>query len=640
MERTKLGESVVPCNAAAVAEAILGLARGRTLPCRSDLHWALEIDVHERGLALSLVRLAGASPWIGDEEFCVSDGLSPRLLIDVGMHGEVAEGATALREACSVHMRVNAARWAEIALDWAVPIMRREFDLLIEEAGNPHTDINMVLSRSLEVVGLLNGRSSGFEQAGLDRCLRAQDDSLCWHRGGDEAARAICVTAGGYTMTEGIEERRDRDYVGEAVTAAVDAIRSRGQDGRPAAVWGAVFETLDIADGEGIRSGSAVAEAFGYSSTGEGDDLLPLVMADVARLAEERIADTAKVVRARLGEEIRSGGLVGLYGVELDAADGLVELSGVRDLDGGVYRWLVSVDAETLRVTDGDVLVEASIGGPWTPIAEAGLDEPESVAADCALARRAVEGVVGQALGEEPGRSVAGGIGMLASEAAALDQVVSSWERVAWRRGTVRSIGVEDGRVVAQVAAAGQPAVKVVDDGRNIRCYGGSHEAIVASVEAFAVRGGKTLRINTDDPDKLRISAYECIMKGVRPLPELDDWTQGLLYDLRKAELKSGMHAEEVGPARAADFIRGHLGVLGYGEHEIEVGLKLTFRGAIPDSPDAGGLEAEDLDGPGTFDCDDHDLTDFPGGVPPGVFDCDGHDAAKPSGRASSVGRR
>lgn len=160
MERTKLGEAVVPCDAAAVAEAILGLARGRSLPCRRDLHWALEIDVHERGLALSLVRLAGACPWIGDEEFCVADGLSPRLLIDVGMYVEAAEGATApsQREACSAHMRKNAARWAEIALDWALPIMRREFDMLIEEAGNPRTDLPMVLSRSLEVVGLLNGR--------------------------------------------------------------------------------------------------------------------------------------------------------------------------------------------------------------------------------------------------------------------------------------------------------------------------------------------------------------------------------------------------------------------------------------------------------------------------------------------------
>lgn len=602
MERTKLGEAVVPCNAAAVAEAILGLARGRTLPCRSDLHWALEIDVHERGLALSLVRLAGACPWIGDEEFCVSDWLSPRLLIDVGMHGEAAEGATALREACSVHMRVNAARWAAIALDWAVPILRREFDLLIEEAENPRTDLPLVLSRSLEVVGLLNGRSPGVERAELDRCLRARDDSLCWHGVDNYAARAICETAGGDTMTEGFGERRDRDYVGEAVTAAVGA--------------------------------------FGYSSAGPDDDVLPLVVADVARLAEKRIADTAKAVRARLREEIRSGALIGLYGVELDAANGVIELSGVRDLDGGVYRWLVSVDAETLRVTDGGVLVETGIGGQWSPIAETGLDEPESVAADRALARRTVEGVVAQALGEEPGRSVTGGIDMQASVAAPLDKVVSSWEQVARHRGTVRSIGVEDGRVVAQVAALGQPAVKVVDDGRNIRCHGGSHEAIAASVEAFAVRGGKALRIDTDDPDKHRIGAYECIMRGITPYPELDVETEYLLRDLRNAEIESGMHDEGADPAWAAGFIRKQLVLLGYGEDEIEAGLKLTFRGAIPEPPDAGGLEAEELDGPGTFDCDDHDLSDFPGGVPPGVFDCDRHDAAKPSGRVSSVSRR
>lgn len=184
MERTKLGEAVVPCDAAAAVEAILGLARGRSLPCRRDLHWALEIDVHERGLALSLVRLAGACPWIGDEEFCVSEGLFPRLLIDVGMHGEAAEGATApsQQEACSAHMRKNADQWAEMALGWAVPFLRREFDLLIEEAGNPRIDLNMVLSRSLEVVGLLNGRSPGVERAGLDQCLRVQDDSICGHR--------------------------------------------------------------------------------------------------------------------------------------------------------------------------------------------------------------------------------------------------------------------------------------------------------------------------------------------------------------------------------------------------------------------------------------------------------------------------
>lgn len=591
MERTKLGEAVVPCDAAAVAEAILGLARGRTLPCRSDLHWALEIDVHERGLALTLVRLAGACPWIGDEEFCVSEGLSPRLLIDVGMHGEAAEGTTARsrREACSAHTRESAARWAAITLDWAVPVLRREFDLLIDEAESPYsgTDLPLVLSRSLEVLGLLNASSPSFEQAGLDRCLRARDDSICWHRGVESAERAICEAAGGDMMTKGFGERRDRDYVGEAVTAAVGA--------------------------------------FGYSSAGPD---------------KERIADMAKAVRARLREEMRSGALVGLYGVELDAADGLIELSGARNLDGGVYRWLVSVDAETLRVTDGDVLVEAGIDGQWTPIAEAGLDEPESVAADRALARRTVESVVGQALGEGPGRSVAGGIGMQASVAAPLDKVVSSWEQVARRRGTVRSIGVEDGRVVAQIAAAGQPAVKVVDDGRNIRCHGGSHEAIAASVEAFAVRGGKALHINTDDPDKLRISAYECIMRGITPYPELDVETEYLLRDLRSAEIESGMHDDGADPAWAAGFIREQLVLLGYGEDEIEAGLKLTFRGEIPEPPDAGGLDAEDLDGPGTFDCDDHDLADFPGGVPPGVFDCDGHDAAKPSGRASSVGRR
>lgn len=429
------------------------------------------------------------------------------------------------------------------------------------------------------------------------------------------------------------------DCVGVAVTAAVDAIRRSGKDGRPAVVWGAVFETLDIADGGGIRGGSAVAEAFGYSSVGADDDVLPYVMADVARLAEERIADTAKVVRARLGEEIRSGALVGLYGVELDAADWIIELSGVHDLDGGVYRWLVSVDAETLRVTDGDVLVETGIGGQWSPIAETGLDEPESVAADRAFARRIVEGVVAQALGEQPGRSVTGGIDMQASVAAPLNKVVSSWEQVARHRGTVRSIGVEGGCVVAQVAAAGQPAVKVVDDGRNIRCHGGSHEAIAASIEACALRGEKTILVVTSDPDKHRIGAYECIMRGIRPLPELDVGTEYLLRDLRNAEIDSGMHDEGGDPARAAGFIREQLVLLEYGVDEIEAGLKLTFCGAIPAPPDAGGLEAEDIDGPGTFDCDDHDLADFPGGVPPGVFDCDDHDVAKPSGRAS-VGRR
>lgn len=58
----------------------------------------------------------------------------------------------------------------------------------------------------------------------------------------------------------------------------------------------------------------------------------------------------------------------------------------------------------------------------------------------------------------------------------------------------------------------------------------------------------------------------------------------------------------------------------------------------VDDSADAGGLEPEDIDGPeapGVFDCDDHDIADFPGGVPLGVFDCEDHDVAKPSGRAS-----